>query len=71
VAVPLLVAGLLWFGAYNLMLAAAEQQVDAGTAAMLVNVGPVRSPSSPVFFLVKGSRGRSSSDARSPSSASR
>jgi drug/metabolite transporter (DMT)-like permease len=41
VAVPLLVAGLLWFGAYNLMLAAAEQQVDAGTAAMLVNVGPV------------------------------
>jgi drug/metabolite transporter (DMT)-like permease len=39
--VPLLVAGLLWFGAYNLMLAAAEQQVDAGTAAMLVNVGPV------------------------------
>src|SRR4051794_32004736 len=41
VAVPLLVAGFLWFGAYNLMLAAAEQQVDAGTAAMLVNVGPV------------------------------
>jgi drug/metabolite transporter (DMT)-like permease len=40
-AVPLLVAGFLWFGAYNLMLAAAEQQVDAGTAAMLVNVGPV------------------------------
>jgi drug/metabolite transporter (DMT)-like permease len=40
-AVPLLVAGFLWFGAYNLMLAAAEQQVDAGTAAMLVNIGPV------------------------------
>ena len=33
--------GLLWFGAYNLMLAAGEQSVDAGTAAMLVNVGPV------------------------------
>src|SRR5581483_8780095 len=33
--------GLLWLGAYNLMLNAAEQRVDAGTAAMLVNVGPV------------------------------
>jgi drug/metabolite transporter (DMT)-like permease len=37
----LLVCGLLWFGAYNVMLNAAEQRVDAGTAAMLVNVGPV------------------------------
>jgi drug/metabolite transporter (DMT)-like permease len=33
--------GLLWFGAYNVLLNAAEQRVDAGTAAMLVNVGPV------------------------------
>jgi drug/metabolite transporter (DMT)-like permease len=41
VGLPLLVAGLLWFGAYNLMLTAGEQSVDAGTAAMLVNVGPV------------------------------
>jgi drug/metabolite transporter (DMT)-like permease len=32
---------LLWFGAYNVMLNAAEHRVDAGTAAMLVNVGPV------------------------------
>jgi drug/metabolite transporter (DMT)-like permease len=37
----LLVVGLLWFGAYNLLLNAAEQRIDAGTAAMLVNVGPV------------------------------
>lgn len=37
----LLLCGLLWFGAYNVMLNAAEQRVDAGTAAMLVNVGPV------------------------------
>jgi drug/metabolite transporter (DMT)-like permease len=37
----LLVFGLLWFGAYNVMLNAAEQRVDAGTAAMLVNIGPV------------------------------
>ena len=33
--------GLLWLGAYNVMLNAAEQKVDAGTAAMLVNVAPV------------------------------
>src|SRR6478672_10714025 len=37
----LLLCGLLWFGAYNVLLNAAEQRVDAGTAAMLVNVGPV------------------------------
>jgi drug/metabolite transporter (DMT)-like permease len=35
------VCGLLWFGIYNVALNAAEQRVDAGTAAMLVNVGPV------------------------------
>src|ERR671918_2075914 len=29
--------GLLWFGIYNVALNAAEQRVDAGTAAMLVN----------------------------------
>ena len=41
-AIPrLLACGLLWFGAYNVLLNAGEQQVDAGTAAMLVNVGPV------------------------------
>lgn len=40
--VPRLVLyGLLWFGAYSVMLNAAEHRVDAGTAAMLVNVGPV------------------------------
>ncbi len=40
--IPGLVAcGLLWFGAYNLLLNQAERQVDAGTAAMLVNTGPV------------------------------
>jgi drug/metabolite transporter (DMT)-like permease len=37
----LLIVGLLWFGAYNVLLNAAEQRIDAGTAAMLVNVGPV------------------------------
>jgi drug/metabolite transporter (DMT)-like permease len=41
VAPPLLACGLLWFGAYNVALNAAERRVDAGTAAMLVNVGPI------------------------------
>jgi drug/metabolite transporter (DMT)-like permease len=39
---PLLVlCGVLWFGLYNLALNEAERRVDAGTAAMLVNVGPI------------------------------
>lgn len=39
---PALVAcGLLWFGLYNVALNEAERRVDAGTAAMLVNLGPV------------------------------
>jgi drug/metabolite transporter (DMT)-like permease len=37
----LVLFALLWFGAYNVMLNAAEHRIDAGTAAMLVNVGPV------------------------------
>jgi drug/metabolite transporter (DMT)-like permease len=37
----LVLCGLTWFAAYNVVLNAAEQRVDAGTAAMLVNVGPV------------------------------
>jgi drug/metabolite transporter (DMT)-like permease len=41
VAPALLACGLLWFGAYNVALNAGERRVDAGTAAMLVNVGPI------------------------------
>ena len=37
----LALVGLLWLGAYNVFLNAAERHVDAGTAAMLVNIGPV------------------------------
>jgi drug/metabolite transporter (DMT)-like permease len=37
----LLACGVLWFGVYNVALNAAERRVDAGTAAMLVNIGPV------------------------------
>ncbi len=35
------VCGLLWFGVYNVALNEAERHIDAGTAAMLVNVGPI------------------------------
>ena len=37
----ILLCGGSWFGPYNVLLNAAEQRVDAGTAAMLVNVGPI------------------------------
>jgi drug/metabolite transporter (DMT)-like permease len=37
----LLLCGVLWFGAYNVALNEGERRVDAGTAAMLVNVGPI------------------------------
>ena len=36
-----LTCGVLWFGIYNVALNEAERRVDAGTAAMLVNVGPI------------------------------
>ena len=32
---------MLWLGAYSVLLNAAERRIDAGTAAMLVNVGPI------------------------------
>ncbi len=35
------VCGLAWFAVYNVALNAAEQRVDAGTTAMLVNTGPI------------------------------
>lgn len=37
----IVVCGLLWFAAYNVILGEAERRVDAGTASMLVNVGPI------------------------------
>jgi drug/metabolite transporter (DMT)-like permease len=37
----IVVCGLLWFGIYNVALNEAERHIDAGTAAMLVNVGPI------------------------------
>jgi drug/metabolite transporter (DMT)-like permease len=35
------VCGVSWFGVYNVALNAGEQRIDAGTAAMLVKLGPV------------------------------
>ena len=39
--VGVVLCGVLWFGAYNVALNARERRVDAGTASLLVNVGPV------------------------------
>lgn len=33
--------GIAWFGAYNLALNTAETTLDAGTTAMIVNIGPI------------------------------
>ncbi|MEV7342465.1 DMT family transporter [Streptomyces sp. NPDC093544] len=35
------VSGVLWFGVYMVALNWGEQQVDAGTAALIVNIGPI------------------------------
>jgi drug/metabolite transporter (DMT)-like permease len=37
----LVVIGVLWFGVYNVALNAGERRVDAGTAAMLIQLSPV------------------------------
>ncbi|MFI9509741.1 DMT family transporter [Nocardia sp. NPDC052566] len=37
----ILVSGVLWFGVYMVALNWGEQHVDAGTAAMVINIGPV------------------------------
>jgi drug/metabolite transporter (DMT)-like permease len=39
--VSLVTIGVLWFGVYNVALNEGEQRVDAGTAAMLIQVSPV------------------------------
>ncbi|MFD7703024.1 DMT family transporter [Streptomyces caelestis] len=37
----ILMSGVLWFGFYMVALNWGEQQVDAGTAALVVNIGPI------------------------------
>lgn len=39
--VLLLGCGIAWFGVYNLALNASEQKIDAATAAMVVQIGPI------------------------------
>lgn len=38
---PIAAYGVLWLGVYSITLNAAERLVDAGTAAMLINTGPI------------------------------
>jgi drug/metabolite transporter (DMT)-like permease len=47
----LALAGLLWFGLYNVTLNTAEHVVDAGTAAMVVNVAPLMIMALAALFL--------------------
>ncbi len=37
----LLLAGLTWFGLYNIVLNEAERRVDAGTASMIIMIAPI------------------------------
>ncbi|MEJ7650041.1 MAG: DMT family transporter [Nakamurella sp.] len=46
--------GLLWFAGYNVLLNAAERHLDAGTAAMLVNVAPILVAVGAGVFLREG-----------------
>ncbi len=47
-------AGAVWFGTYFVALNAGEALVDAGTAAMLVNVGPILIAAFAGLFLHEG-----------------
>jgi drug/metabolite transporter (DMT)-like permease len=49
-----IVFGVAWFGAYNVALNTAEQTLDAGTSAMIVNVGPILIALGAGFFLGEG-----------------
>ena len=48
------VSGVVWFGGYFIALNAGEGLVDAGTAAMLVNVGPILIAMFAGLFLREG-----------------
>ncbi|MEO7122943.1 MAG: DMT family transporter [Lacisediminihabitans sp.] len=50
----LLVFGVAWFGVYNVALNTAEQSLDAGTAAMIVNIGPILIALGAGIFLGEG-----------------
>lgn len=49
---PLIVAGgASWFGVYNLTLNESERRIDAGTAALIVQIGPILVALLATFFL--------------------
>jgi drug/metabolite transporter (DMT)-like permease len=52
--VALVMYGVAWFGAYNVALNIAEQTLDAGTTAMLVNIGPILIALGAGVFLREG-----------------
>lgn len=63
-------SGLTWFALYSVSLNTAERTVDVGTAAMLVDTGPIFVVTLAGLFLGEGwpraGRGASSRDAASP-----
>lgn len=50
----ILVFGVAWFGAYNVALNTAEHSLDAGTSAMIVNIGPILIALGAGIFLGEG-----------------
>jgi drug/metabolite transporter (DMT)-like permease len=46
--------GALWFGGYSILLNLAEQTLDAGTTAMIVNIGPILIALGAGIFLGEG-----------------
>ena len=50
----IVLCGLLWFALYNVALNAGERHVDAGTASMLIRVGPVLTAVLAGVFLDEG-----------------
>ncbi|TBN56176.1 DMT family transporter [Glaciihabitans arcticus] len=46
--------GVIWFGFYNVALNIAEQTLDAGTTAMIVNIGPILIALGAGVFLREG-----------------
>ncbi|MCG5220223.1 DMT family transporter [Streptosporangium sp. KLBMP 9127] len=50
----IVVSGVLWFGVYMVALNWGEQKVDAGTAAMIINIGPLLIALLAGWFLHEG-----------------
>ena len=52
--IQVIVYGVAWFGAYNVTLNLAEHSLDAGTTAMIVNIGPILIALGAGVFLGEG-----------------